>query len=99
MMYKIIVSNIGMVAEGDKFMDVYSTYLEYVSMSQDSIGSASGEDVTLLCNGEPIREFWGSLHDDDEIDGVQQSVSLSEYTYTPPDIAALMRDAYKAVTE
>ena len=66
MTYIVEVGNIGQVARGKTFLDVYQKYLHYVGLSIDDNGRAAGEDVTLFSpDGEPIREYWGSLHDGD----------------------------------
>ena len=66
MTYEVIVGNIGQVARGNTFLDVYQKYLHYVGLSIDNNGRAAGEDVILFDpNGEPIREYWGSLHDEE----------------------------------
>jgi hypothetical protein len=59
--YDVIVGNIGYAmqtfsrAVADRSFDIY------VEQSKTNYGRASGEDVTLMQDGEPIREYFGTL--------------------------------------
>jgi hypothetical protein len=60
MKYQVICGNIGTVHNGNNKKEALSIYLEYVKMSKDGYGRSSSEDVYLICNGEPIREYFGT---------------------------------------
>jgi hypothetical protein len=62
--YSVIVGNVGTVFNGNIKKDAIATYKEYVKMSDSSRGRVGGEDVVLTCNGEPLYEHFGALHND-----------------------------------
>lgn len=64
--YIVIVGNIGTVYSGTDPMKAQSSYAEYVGQSVSGIGRASGEDVTLMCDGDEIQSHSGSSNDDIE---------------------------------
>ncbi len=59
-LYQVIVGNIGTVEDTDSIVKANATFREYVEQSQSNVGRAGGEDVTLLRDGEPTREYFGS---------------------------------------
>jgi hypothetical protein len=59
MQYEIIVGNIGYVHDGDDLNEALKVFQDYVNQSESGYGRAAWEDVTLLEEGEPVREFYG----------------------------------------
>lgn len=57
--YDVVVSNLGTVHSGEHHLEAFKTYRAYVKDSQATFGRASGEDVTLYENGEPVQEYVG----------------------------------------
>jgi hypothetical protein len=64
--YEVIVSNIGKVLEGSNAFKANSAFNTYVGQSKRGYGRAAGESVTMFRNGEPVKEFTGSLHMTDD---------------------------------
>ena len=62
--YSVIVGNVGTVFNSTIKKDAVATYKEYVKISNSSSGRIGGEDVTLFCDGEPLYEHFGVLHND-----------------------------------
>ena len=62
--YIVIVGNVGAVFYSINKKDAVATYKEYVKMSGSSKGRIGGEDVCLFCDGEPLYEHFGVLHND-----------------------------------
>ena len=60
MAYQVIVGNIGTVYDGGKRKAADNAFRSYKNDSRFNYGRASGEDVTLFCDGEPIKEWLGS---------------------------------------
>ncbi len=60
MKYKLYVSNIGLVKETNDREDIFIEYLSYVLDVDDDIGRASGETVTLMEDGEILKEYYGT---------------------------------------
>jgi hypothetical protein len=59
--YEVLVSNIGAVHKGINPVDAGIVYAKYVRMSASNTGRAVGENVTLWCDGEIIREHEGTV--------------------------------------
>jgi hypothetical protein len=59
--FTVIVSNIGTVYTGSDSKVAESDYAAYVSASRGNIGNAAGETVTLLKDGEPVKDYIGTL--------------------------------------
>lgn len=59
MRYQVIVGNIGTVHDGDDLVEATTIFHDYCFMSSDDYGRASGEEVTLMSDGEPIRSMEG----------------------------------------
>ena len=56
--YAVIVGNLGTVFDGANQRKAIRAFREYVSQSKAGYGRASGENVTLTRDGEPMREFF-----------------------------------------
>lgn len=56
MQYQVIVGNIGTVYDGADEAQAESKYTEYVKQSESGQGRAGGERVTIMADGEPIKE-------------------------------------------
>lgn len=59
--YEVIVGNIGIVYSGTDRSDAFHSYNSYVELSVDEVGRAAGESVTLMEDGEPIKEHEGAV--------------------------------------
>jgi hypothetical protein len=59
MRYEVIVGNLGSVYAGDDEFTAWHTFNVYQLYSQRHEGRAAGESVTLMCDGEPIKEHPG----------------------------------------
>ena len=68
--FKVIVGNIGMATDTDDRAEAERDFHGYVADSKANYGRASGEDVTLMVDGEPELEYTGwlsmQMEDDDE---------------------------------
>jgi hypothetical protein len=58
--YEVICGNIGSVYGGNSRSEADKVFSEYVFASESTFGRASGEDVTIMQNGEIIKEHIGS---------------------------------------
>ena len=59
MYYEVIVGNIGTVYSGNDKTEALRVFDVYQDQSENSIGSrAYGEDVTLLGDGEMVKEHY-----------------------------------------
>ncbi len=61
--YDVVVGNIGNVYSGSSQDDANAQYESYATDSREGYGRAGGEDVTLLADGEPVREHHGRIRD------------------------------------
>lgn len=59
--FQVIVGNIGTVYSGNNYMQAECKFSRYVKLSKANVGRAAGEPVTLMHNGEPRREYIGTL--------------------------------------
>jgi hypothetical protein len=59
MVYEVVVGNIGTVHHGNDRRTAEHVFAEYVSQSKAGYGRASGEPVTLLGDGEILKEYAG----------------------------------------
>ena len=60
--YEVTVGNIGTVYSGEDQLEAQNTYAEYMVLSDSEFGGrATGEDVVLWIDGEPVMEFTGKL--------------------------------------
>jgi hypothetical protein len=57
--YEVICRNIGSVYRGSNLAIATKVFREYWDQSDSQYGRASGEDVTLMANGEPIKTHYG----------------------------------------
>ena len=57
MKYQVIVGNIGTAHDGNNKKVALKHYKEYVHISKEPYGRASGEQVSLVMNGEPIMDY------------------------------------------
>lgn len=56
---QVIVGNIGTVYDGPYGVDADLAFSHYCEQSRSGYGRAGGESVTLMCNGEILREHYG----------------------------------------
>lgn len=59
--YEVIVGNIGCVYHGDSLRMARRCFSEYMRKSKAGYGRAGGESVTLMRDGEPIKEHIGEV--------------------------------------
>ena len=71
--YQVYVGNIGMVHECSNKKNALSNYAYYLRSSKHPYGRGSGEDVSLFCNGEPLKEYTGKIN---QVCGIKKGVSL-----------------------
>lgn len=64
--YEVHVGNIGLVYSGESEDEARRHFMEYVQQAKQLSGRASGEDVTLFKDGEPVEEHVGFLNQEDE---------------------------------
>jgi hypothetical protein len=57
--WEVIVGNIGTVYSGGSALEAKRKFTTYVKQSKSGVGRAGGEDVTLMRDGEPVREHYG----------------------------------------
>ena len=62
--YEVIVANIGRVYDGKNAFDATVCYNTYVGKSKRQEGRAADESVTLLKDGEIIKEHFGAEQND-----------------------------------
>lgn len=58
--YEVIVGNVGTVYNGGSKAEATKKFKSYVAVSMENRGRAGGENVTMMCDGEPCAEFFGS---------------------------------------
>jgi hypothetical protein len=63
--YEVIVGNIGTVVSTHDLEDARSTFNVYVEQSKSGRGRAAGEPVTLMKDGEMMKEFEGEYGERD----------------------------------
>jgi hypothetical protein len=63
--YQVIAGNVGLVYDGGFYDSANDAFHVYRKRSMDGVGRASGEDVTMMKDGEIIREFSGSSSEDE----------------------------------
>lgn len=61
--YEVVCGNVGSVYSGSNLRAAKSMFRGYVTQSKTSGFRASGENVTLMGNGEPIKEFFHPYQD------------------------------------
>lgn len=65
MRYQVIVGNLGTVLDTNCRIQAHREYESYRYQSRLTYGRASGEPVTLMEDGEPIKEYPGTNHEHD----------------------------------
>lgn len=55
--YEVVVGNIGTVYRGPDYGIALDNFDEYYGQSRFRYGRASMEQVTLLCDGEPMKDY------------------------------------------
>ena len=60
--YAVCVGNVGMVLETNQRSAAIRCFQDYVILSDDQFGRASGEDVTLFGDGEILLGHIGALN-------------------------------------
>jgi hypothetical protein len=63
--HQIIVGNIGTVYDGNLLKEAMITYSEYLKQSKAGYGKASGESVVWFIDGEPFKEYIGTIDSED----------------------------------
>lgn len=58
MAYSVIVGNIGMVCDRANHKEATDCYQKYVDQSKSKQGRAGHEPVTILLDGEPVKEYY-----------------------------------------
>lgn len=61
--WEVLVGNVGLAHEGYNGKEARKEYAAYVRISKSGGGRAGGETVTLIKNGEPVREHVGRSND------------------------------------
>jgi hypothetical protein len=59
--YELLVGSLGTVLRTKKKEQAEEAWREYVAMSKEGVGRAAGEDVTLMQDGEPMKEHYGTM--------------------------------------
>mgnify|MGYP001010685849 CR=1 FL=1 len=77
--YEVFVGNLGRVYHGPSTDDANEAYDDYVKESKTPGGRTSGESVTLMCDGEPVREYSPELEASLAIDKVETLTGLYDY--------------------
>lgn len=62
--YRVIVGNVGTVHDSLDRQAAENCYFEYVTRSSTGYGRVAGEPVSLLQDGEPIKEYSGTIERD-----------------------------------
>jgi hypothetical protein len=65
MKYQVIVGNIGTVLDTNDRHEVDSVFETYKAQSESGVGRAGGESVTIMEDGEPVKEHVGSNDNND----------------------------------
>lgn len=60
--YQVIVGNVGTVYDAYSLKEASKTFSEYKHQSKTHYGRASGEQVTMFCNGEPVKQYDGEFN-------------------------------------
>jgi hypothetical protein len=55
--FELIVSNVGLVYQGDQRKQALSMFELYVSYTQQGYGTVNGESVTLMDGGDVAKEY------------------------------------------
>ena len=57
--YQVIVSNLGLVHTGTSYFKATACFNDYIILSKAPWGRASGEEVVLIKNEEPVKTHPG----------------------------------------
>jgi hypothetical protein len=85
--WEVIVSNVGTVFSAPNGEDAKLCFEEYKDMSDNNVGRAAGENVTLFRDGEVVSEKVGRLHQDEGACPITLFEALSK-----PSFRALTED-------
>jgi hypothetical protein len=58
--YRVYCGNIGMVHSGHNKREAVATFTAYKKASKLNFGRGSGEDVTLMQDLDPLKEYYGT---------------------------------------
>ena len=99
--YEVVVGNSGVVLRTDDFEEAQRTYDEYVDLAHRRVGRVSREPVTLLRDGEPIREWdpgpWGGR--DPDLDEARRSAPARSRGLPAPRRREGIRHRYVAISQ
>ena len=70
-LYEVIVSNCGNVYRGDSELQANRVFVECRERSVHGVGRMGGEDVTIMRDGEPVKEYFGHLREDNQALGIE----------------------------
>lgn len=59
-LYEVIVGNVGTIYDGGSYREALKRFKTYVEISKSGSGRAGNEDVTLMRDGEIIKEHFGT---------------------------------------
>ena len=76
--YQVVVGNLGTVYTGANATDAATQYAAYVEISLGSVGRTAGQPVTMLQDGEPVREH--TPPETAEADEPEPEAALRVYT-------------------
>ena len=77
--YEVIVGNIGTIYDGGNYREALKRYRTYVKISKSESGRASGEDVIIMRDGEPVKEYFGSRSSEENPRGGIRAQVRSHY--------------------
>jgi hypothetical protein len=72
--FEVIVGNIGTVYSGGSRSEAMKKWTTYQLQSKAGYGRAGGEDVTLMADGEPIKEYFGTRSGSENPVGIKAQV-------------------------
>ena len=80
MKYQVIVGNVGTIIDTDNGFNAIVEYNRAVTRSKTGAGRDYREDVTLMRDGEPVREYYPLMSFDDALQRIndERSVDASE---------------------
>lgn len=84
--YSVIVGNLGNVHEGFNARNARKAFASYVSDSKANYGRAAGENVTLMREDEPVKEYYSPAQEmREDLDG-GECATLSEDSHGPNSV-------------
>jgi len=78
--YEVLVGNIGTVYSGGSFKEAQQNYIDYIKKSKANVGKAAGEDVTLLKEGEILKEHAGTQEKEGSVKKASPEEDLKKIT-------------------